>query len=47
MMFNKMVSNVVLIFTTSAVLNFIGIALSQNELQHGLATDCDFKSKDT
>ena len=33
-----------LVFTTLAILNSIGIVSSQNELEHGLATDCNSKS---
>ena len=40
----NIVPNVVLIFTTLTILNFIGIVPSQDELEHGLATDCGDKS---
>ena len=43
-MLDKMVPNVVFVFTTLAILNSIGIVSSQAELEHGLATDCGFKS---
>ena len=43
MVLDKMVLNVVLVFTTLALLNSIGIVLSQDELEHGLATDCYLK----
>ena len=39
-----MVPNVVLVFTTLAIFSSIGIVSSHDELGHGLATDCDFKS---
>ena len=39
--------HVLLVFTTLAILNSIGIVSSQNELEHGLATDCDNKSMKT
>ena len=39
-----MVPNVVLVLTTLAVLNSIGIVSSKDELEHGLATDCYGKS---
>ena len=47
MILDKMVPNVVLVFTTLAILNSIGIVSSQVELEHGLATDCQFKSMKT
>ena len=40
MMLDNMVPYVKLVFTTLAILNSIGIVSSQNELEHGLATDC-------
>ena len=43
MILDKMVPNVVLVFTILAILNSIGIVSSQDELGHGLATDCDRK----
>ena len=43
MVLDKMVLNVVLVFTTLALLNSIGIVSSQDELEHGLATDCKHK----
>ena len=42
-----MVPNVVLVFTTLAILNSIGIVLSQDELEHGLATNCKEKCMKT
>ena len=39
-----MVPNVLSAFTTLAVFNSIGIVSSQDELEHGLATDCGLKS---
>ena len=42
-MLDKMVPNVVLIFTTLTILNLIAIVSSQDELEHGLATDCNYK----
>ena len=47
MILDKMVPNVVLVFTTLTILNCIGIVSSQDELEHGLATNCDFKSMKT
>ena len=47
MVLEKMVPNVVLVFTTLAILNSIGIVSSQDELEHGLATDCIFKGMKT
>ena len=44
MIFNKLVPNVILVFKTLAILNSIGIVSSQDELEHGLATDCYNKS---
>ena len=43
MILDKMVPNVVLVFTILAILNSIGIVSSQDELEHGLATDCEYK----
>ena len=43
MILDKMVPNVVLVFTILAILNSIGIVSSQDELEHGLATDCEMK----
>ena len=31
------------VITTLAILNSIGIVSSQDELEHGLATDCEYK----
>ena len=42
-----MVPNVVLSFTTLAILNSIGIVSCQDEIEHGLATDCKDKSMKT
>ena len=42
-MLDKMVPCLKLVFTTLAILNFIGIGSSQDELEHGLATECDTK----
>ena len=39
-----MVPNVVLVFTTLAIFSSVGIVSSQDELEHGLATDCNLKS---
>ena len=44
MILDNMVSNVLLVFTHLAILNSIGIVSSQDELEHGLATDCLEKS---
>ena len=44
MMSDIMVPNVLSAFTTLAVFNSIGIVSSQDELEHGLATDCGLKS---
>ena len=38
-----MFPNVVLVFTTIAILNFNGIVSSLDELEHGIATDCQYK----
>ena len=43
-MLDKMVPNMLSAFTTLAVFNSIGIVSSQDELEHGLATDCHYKS---
>ena len=42
-MLDKLVPNVILVFTTLAIMNSIGIVSSQDELRHGIATDCRFK----
>ena len=42
-----MFPNVKLVFTTLAILNSLGIVSSQDELEHGLATDCAYKSMKT
>ena len=42
-MLDKIVQHVSFVFTTLAILNFIGIVSSQDELEHGLATDCEYK----
>ena len=47
MILDKMVPNVALVFTTLAILNYIGIVSSQDELEHGLATNCTSKSMKT
>ena len=47
MILDKMVPNVVLVFTTLAILNSIGIVSSQDELEHGLASDCYYKGMTT
>ena len=46
-MLDKMVPYVNLVFTTLAILNFIGIVSTQYELEHGLATDCTYKCMKT
>ena len=46
-MLDKMVPNVILGLATLAVLNFIGIVSSQDELEHGLATNCKEKGMKT
>ena len=46
-MLDKMVPYVNLVFTTLSLLNSIGIVSSQDELEHGLATDCDSKCMKT
>ena len=38
-----MVPCVRLIFTTLAIFNYLGIVSSQDEIEHGLAIDCDYK----
>ena len=47
MIFEDMVPYVKYVFTTLAILNSIGIVSSQDELEHGLATDCRYKSRNT
>ena len=47
MILDTMVPNVVLGLTTLAILNSIGTVSSQDELEHGLATYCDYKSMKT
>ena len=47
MILDKMVPNVALVFTTLAILNFIGSISCQAELDHGLATNCSYKSMKT
>ena len=47
MMLDKMVPNVVLVFITLVILNSIGVVSSQDELEHGLATDCKHKGRNT
>ena len=47
MMLDKMFSCLKLVFTTLAILNFIGIVSSLNELEHGLASDCEQKGMKT
>ena len=44
MILDKMVPNVVLVFTTLTILKYICTVSSQHELEHGLATDCGDKS---
>ena len=46
MMLNKLVPNVILVFTTVMIYS-IGIISSQDELEHGLATNCSGKSMKT
>ena len=46
-MLGNIVQHVLLVFTTLAILNSIGIVLSQDELEHGLATDCYYKGMKT
>ena len=43
MIFDNIVQHVLLGFTTLTILNCIGIVSSQDELEHGLATDCQYK----
>ena len=47
MVLDKMVLNVLLSFTTLAILNFIGIGSSQHKLEQGLVIDCNRKSMKT
>ena len=47
MILDKMVPNVALVFTTLAILNFTGSISCQAELDHGLATNCWYKSMKT
>ena len=47
MMLGNIVQHALLVFTTLEILNSIGIVLSQDELEHGLATDCFDKSMRT
>ena len=47
MMLDTMVVYLNFVFTILAILNSIGIVSSQNELEHGLATDCDNKGMKT
>ena len=47
MVLGKMVLNVLLGFTVLAFLNFVGIVSSQDELEHGLATNCSSKGMKT
>ena len=47
MILHKMVSYVVLVFTTLAILNSIGSVSSQDELEHGIATDCSNRGMKT
>ena len=42
-MIDTKVQNVKLVFTILAILISIGFVLSQDELKHGLATDCLWK----
>ena len=43
-MLDKMVPNVLLLFTTLAILNSIGIVTCRDDREHGLATNCTGKS---
>ena len=43
MILDKMVPYVRLVFTTLAILDCITIVSPQDELEHGLATDCFYK----
>ena len=47
MTFDCLVPCVKLVFTSLLILNFIGIVSSQDELEHGLATDCKYKRMNT
>ena len=47
MILENMVPIVKLVLTTLAILNSIGIVSSQDELEHGLSTDCASKGKKT
>ena len=47
MALDKMVPNVLLGFPTLVILNSIGIVSSQDELEHGLATNCQSKGMKT
>ena len=46
-MLDKMVPYLKFVFTTLAILNYIGIVSPQDELEHGLATDCGDKCMKT
>ena len=47
MISQNIVPYVKLVLTTLVILNFIGIVSSQDELEHGLSTDCASKGKKT
>ena len=47
MILDKMVPYVRLVFTTLAILDCITIVSPQDELEHGLATDCFYKGMKT
>ena len=47
MILDKMVPNVLLVFPTLAILNSIGSVSSQDELEHGIATDCSNRGMKT
>ena len=47
MILGTMVPYLRFVFTTLAILNSIGIVTSHDELEHGLAIDCDRKGKET
>ena len=43
-MLDNLVVCIKLVITTLAILNSIGIVSLQNDLEYGLATDCDYRS---
>jgi len=47
MILDTMVPYLRFVFTTFAILNSISIVTSQDELEHGLAIDCNRKGKET